>query len=81
MFLGHENPRDNIENVTFSSQMAIFETWFFDTYAIPAFDRPQERNDLYYREGNPAYPARTRIHYCNTRYDWRWDCPAYCGPA
>jgi hypothetical protein len=47
MFLGHENPRDNIENVTFSSQMTIFATWFLHTYAIPAFDRPQERNDLY----------------------------------
>ena len=81
MFLGHEKPRDNAENVTFSPQMAIFATRFFHTYAIPAFDRPQERNDLYNREGNPAYPARIRIRYCNPRYDWRRDRLAYCGPA
>jgi hypothetical protein len=81
VFLGHENPRNNTGNVTFSSQMAILATWFFYRYAMPAFDRPQERNDLYYREGNPAYPARTRIHYRNARHDWRRDRPAYCGPA
>jgi hypothetical protein len=50
-FLSYESPKDNTENVTFSSQTALAK-WFFDRCAIPAFDRPQERNDLYCREGN-----------------------------
>ena len=46
-----------------------------DGAAFPPFDRTRELNDLYYRERDQAYPARTRVYYRHARFSWCEDRP------
>jgi hypothetical protein len=42
---------------------------------IPPFDRPRELNDLYYRERDQVYAARTCVYYRHACFSWRRDRP------